>query len=249
MGKRYDMAQVTEEVPRGAAPETGSLSLAGSAQALSVKGGEALRDGPGATFDPAHHELWRTAGQALAECRQAVGDEVSIVVDGGIRRDGALDLALPFRGDTAMLGSAFAGTQETSGKVVQKPVVLPDATRTAQVPFRAPRGIASIGAIRDWLDLDDMAEADLEAPGAENLGSLGASSRLGPRDHPRHGAASLLGGELRRPREPHRSAPPVGSARALRDQALGGGAARTLRAALTRFLLSSPTSDPLTRRG
>jgi IMP dehydrogenase len=107
--------------------------------------------------------------QALVECRLAVGDEVPIIADGGIRRDGALALALLFGGDTAMLGSAFAGTQETPGEVVQKPVLLPDAVRTVQVPFKVLRGMASIGAIRDRLDLEDMAEADLDALGAEGL--------------------------------------------------------------------------------
>jgi IMP dehydrogenase len=68
-----------------------------------------------------------------------------------------------------MLGSAFAGTQETPGEVVQKPVLLPDAVRTVQVPFKVLRGMASIGAIRDRLDLEDMAEADLDALGAEGL--------------------------------------------------------------------------------
>lgn len=107
--------------------------------------------------------------QALVECRRAVGDRVPIIADGGIRRDGALALALVLGGDTAMLGSAFAGTQETPGEVVQKPVLLPDAARTVQVPFKVLRGMASIGAIRDRLDLEEMAEADLDALGAEGL--------------------------------------------------------------------------------
>lgn len=107
--------------------------------------------------------------QALVECRLAVGDRVPIVADGGISRDGALVQALVFGGDTAMLGSAFAGTLETPGEIVHKPVVLPEAQRTVRVPFKVLRGMASIGAIKDRLDLEDAAQGDLAALGAEGL--------------------------------------------------------------------------------
>jgi IMP dehydrogenase len=106
--------------------------------------------------------------QALVECRLAVGDDLPIIADGGITRDGALMQALVW-GDTAMLGSAFAGTAETPGEVVQKPVLLPETQRTVRVPFKVLRGMASIGAIKDRLDLEDAAEADLDALGAEGL--------------------------------------------------------------------------------
>jgi IMP dehydrogenase len=106
--------------------------------------------------------------QALVECRRAVGDEVPIIADGGISRDGALMQALVC-GDTAMLGSAFAGTLETPGEVIQKPVLLPETQRTVRVPFKVLRGMASIGAIKDRLDLEDAAEADVDALGAEGL--------------------------------------------------------------------------------
>ena len=107
--------------------------------------------------------------QALVECRIAVGDRVPIIADGGITRDGALAQALVFGGDTAMLGSAFAGTLETPGEIVQKPVLLPEAQRTVRVPFKVLRGMASIGAIKDRLDVEDADEVDLEAIGAEGL--------------------------------------------------------------------------------
>jgi IMP dehydrogenase len=107
--------------------------------------------------------------QALVECRIAVGDRVPLIADGGITRDGALAQALMFGGDTAMLGSAFAGTLETPGEIVQKPVLLPEAQRTVRVPFKVLRGMASIGAIKDRLDVEDADEVDLEAIGAEGL--------------------------------------------------------------------------------
>ncbi|HXH82853.1 MAG TPA: IMP dehydrogenase [Candidatus Tectomicrobia bacterium] len=107
--------------------------------------------------------------QALVECRLAVGDDLPLVADGGIHRDGAMALALACGGDTAMLGSAFAGTLEAPGDVVQKPVVLAEGRRTVQVPFKVLRGMASIGAIRDRLDVEDAEEVDLAALGAEGL--------------------------------------------------------------------------------
>jgi IMP dehydrogenase len=107
--------------------------------------------------------------QALVECRLAAGGQIPIIADGGITRDGALVQALVFGGDTAMLGSAFAGTLETPGEIVHKPVVLPDAQRTVRVPFKVLRGMASIGAIKDRLDLEDAAQVDVDALGAEGL--------------------------------------------------------------------------------
>ena len=105
--------------------------------------------------------------QALFESRQGAGDAVPLVADGGIRRHGAILEALLFGGDTVMLGSMFAGTEETPGDVVQKPVLLPDQQRSVKVPFKVLRGMASIQAIRDRLDVEDEEVVDLEAIGAE----------------------------------------------------------------------------------
>ena len=105
--------------------------------------------------------------QALVECRQAAGDNLPLIADGGIKRHGAILEALLFGGDTVMLGSMFAGTEETPGDVVQKPVVLPDQQRSVKVPFKVLRGMASIQAIRDRLDVEDDEVVDLEALGAE----------------------------------------------------------------------------------
>jgi IMP dehydrogenase len=107
--------------------------------------------------------------QALVACRLAsgTGQGVPIIADGGIRRHGAILEALLFGGDTVMLGSMFAGTEETPGEVVQKPVLLPEAQRTVRVPFKVLRGMASIQAIRDRLDVEDADSVDIEAIGAE----------------------------------------------------------------------------------
>jgi len=107
--------------------------------------------------------------EALVSCRLAVGDRVPLIADGGIRRDGSIAEALIFGGSSVMLGSAFAGTTETPGDVVLKPVFMPESQKLVQVPFKVFRGMASIGAVRDRLDLEDVAPRELEALGAEGL--------------------------------------------------------------------------------
>ena len=107
--------------------------------------------------------------EALVECRLAAGKDqrVPIIADGGVKRHGAIFEALLFGGDTVMLGSMFAGTEETPGEVVQKSVMLPDSQKTVKVPFKVLRGMASLQAIRDRLDVEDADVADVEALGAE----------------------------------------------------------------------------------
>ena len=111
--------------------------------------------------------------QALVDCRLAVArstkPEVPIIADGGIHRHGALAMALMFGGDCAMLGSAFAGTDEAPGEVVHKSVLLPESQKTVKVPFKVLRGMASLEAIRDRLDVEDADRVELEAIGAEGM--------------------------------------------------------------------------------
>jgi len=106
--------------------------------------------------------------EALVACRAAAGT-VPLIADGGIKRDGALVQALLFGGDTVMLGSALAGTIETPGDTVQKPVVIPESHKTVKVPFKVFRGMASLQAIVDRLDVEDAESADVEALGAEGM--------------------------------------------------------------------------------
>jgi IMP dehydrogenase len=107
--------------------------------------------------------------QALAECREAADGRVPLIADGGVKRDGALVQALLFGGDTVMLGSALAGTTETPGDIVQKPVVIPESHKTVRVPFKVFRGMASLQAIVDRLDVEDAEVSDVEALGAEGM--------------------------------------------------------------------------------
>jgi len=107
--------------------------------------------------------------EALVSCRTAAGRKVPLIADGGIKRDGALVQALLFGGDTVMLGSVLAGTFETPGDTVQKPVVIPESHKTVKVPFKVFRGMASLQAIVDRLDVEDSESADVEALGAEGM--------------------------------------------------------------------------------
>jgi IMP dehydrogenase len=108
--------------------------------------------------------------QALVDCRLAVADsQVGLIADGGIKRHGALAESLLFGGDCAMLGSAFAGTEEAPGEIVHKSVLLPESQKTVKVPFKVLRGMASIEAIRDRLDVEDADRVELDALGAEGM--------------------------------------------------------------------------------
>jgi IMP dehydrogenase len=144
-------------------------------------------------------------GQALVDCRLAAdGTGIPLIADGGIKRHGGLALALIFGGDCVMLGSAFAGTEETPGEVVHKSVLLPESQKTVKVPFKVLRGMASLEAIRDRLDVEDADQVELDAIGAEGMEiSVPArgSARSIVRDMIKHlcssisygGAASLRG--------------------------------------------------------
>jgi IMP dehydrogenase len=107
--------------------------------------------------------------EALVQCRLAVGDRVPLIADGGVKRDGSITQALLFGGDSVMLGSVFAGTEETPGDVVLKPVLMPESQKIVQVPFKVFRGMASIAAVRDRLDLEEADNVEVEALGAEGI--------------------------------------------------------------------------------
>ena len=68
-----------------------------------------------------------------------------------------------------MLGSAFAGTHEAPGEIVHKSVLLPESQKTVKVPFKVLRGMASLEAIRDRLDVEDADKVELEEIGAEGM--------------------------------------------------------------------------------
>ncbi len=106
--------------------------------------------------------------QALVDCRVAAAPlDVPLIADGGIKRHGSIAEALLFGGDTVMLGSAFAGTREAPGEIVHKSVLLPESQKSVKVPFKVLRGMASIAAIKDRLDIEEADKIELEELGAE----------------------------------------------------------------------------------
>ena len=170
--------------------------------------------------------------QALVECRLAVADsDVAVIADGGVKRHGAMLEALLFGGDCVMLGSAFAGTEEAPGEVVHKSVVLPESQKTVKVPFKVLRGMASLEAIRDRLDVEDADKVELEAIGAEGM-EISVPARGSARhDRPRHDQASSA--RRSATAEPRRSASSrqfLGGPGEVPDQAVIVSAARIIRA-------------------
>jgi IMP dehydrogenase len=102
-------------------------------------------------------------------CRQAASDRIPLIADGGIKRDGNIAEALMFGGDSVMLGSAFAGTEETPGETVLRSVLEPESQKLVKVPFKVFRGMASLTAVRDRLDLEEADPGELAEIGAEGL--------------------------------------------------------------------------------
>lgn len=175
-GHSVVMERALEEFRR-AFPETeliaGNVATAAGAVFLKERGADGVKVGIG----PGGGCMTRMTTsfgvpqvQALVECRLALnGSDVAMIADGGVKRHGALLEALLFGGDAVMLGSAFAGTEETPGDVVQKTVVLPESQKTVKAPFKVLRGMASIEAIRDRLDVEDADTVELDALGAEGM--------------------------------------------------------------------------------
>jgi IMP dehydrogenase len=59
--------------------------------------------------------------QAIHEARLAVGDQMPIIADGGIRNDKDIFLALACGASSVMLGSLLSGTDESPGRVIEDP--------------------------------------------------------------------------------------------------------------------------------
>ena len=139
--------------------------------------------------------------EALVQCREAVGDRVPLIADGGVKRDGSIAQALLFGGDSRDARQrASPAPRRRPARIVLKSVLMPESQKIVQVPFKVFRGMASIGAVRDRLDLEDADAA--RARGDRRRGARGqrAGARIGADVHPRHAEAPVLGDQLRRRR-------------------------------------------------
>ena len=91
--------------------------------------------------------------QAIRETWSAVGGEITIMADGGIRHDKDIFLALACGADTVMLGSALSGTDESPGRVIEDP-----ANHSKKKIYR---GMTSPEAVLESLyDTDDVEAVD-----------------------------------------------------------------------------------------
>jgi IMP dehydrogenase len=109
---------------------------------------------------------------AVLDCaKSAKGSDVPIIADGGIRYSGDITKAIAVGADCVMIGSLFAGTDESPGEVVLY----------QGRSFKEYRGMGSIGAMRlgarDRYFQDDF-ELDTPGNGPEKLVPEGIEGRV-----------------------------------------------------------------------
>jgi IMP dehydrogenase len=109
---------------------------------------------------------------AIAECARAAAEkDVPIIADGGIRYSGDITKAMAVGGSAAMIGSLFAGTDESPGEIILY----------QGRSFKEYRGMGSIGAMRRGSrDRYFQDEYDLESggDGSEKLVPEGIEGRV-----------------------------------------------------------------------
>jgi IMP dehydrogenase len=109
---------------------------------------------------------------AIAECARAAAErDVPIIADGGIRYSGDIVKALAVGASSAMIGSLFAGTDESPGEIIL----------FQGRSFKEYRGMGSLGAMRRGSrDRYFQDEFDLESgkDGAEKLVPEGIEGRV-----------------------------------------------------------------------
>ena len=92
---------------------------------------------------------------AIADCARAAAKyDVPVVADGGIKFSGDVVKAIAAGAETVMIGSLFAGTDETPGQTVLY----------QGRSYKTYRGMGSLGAMRKG-SKDRYAQADVEDPG------------------------------------------------------------------------------------
>ena len=102
----------------------GNVGTGEGARFLAALGADAVKVGIGPGRG-CRTRLETAAGvpqlQAVRECWLALGDEVPIIADGGVRDDKDVFLAIACGASTVMMGSALSGTDESPGTVIVDP--------------------------------------------------------------------------------------------------------------------------------
>jgi IMP dehydrogenase len=102
----------------------GNVATGEGARYLADRGVDAIKVGVGPGRG-CRTRLETAAGipqlQAVREAWLAVGEEVPIIADGGVRHDKDLFLALVCGASSVMMGSALSGTDEAPGTVIEDP--------------------------------------------------------------------------------------------------------------------------------
>lgn len=118
----------------------GNVATAGGAKALLEAGADAVKAGVG----PGSICTTRVISgvgvpqiTAIMDCAKAVGKEIPIIADGGIKYSGDIVKALVAGASSVMLGSLLAGCEETPGKTI--------FLRNRK--FKQFRGMGSVGAM------------------------------------------------------------------------------------------------------
>ncbi len=141
---------------RGVELVCGNVGTAEGARFLKEVGASAIKVGIGPGRG-CRTRLETSAGvpqlQAIHECRMAVGDDLPVIADGGVKNDKDIFLALACGASSVMLGSLLSGTDEAPGRVIEDP-----ATREKRKIYR---GMTSPQAVFEAL-YDDEDPGELE---------------------------------------------------------------------------------------
>jgi len=153
----------------------GNVATAGATLALIERGVDAVKVGIGAGSICTTRVV---AGigvpmiTAVAACaRVAMERDVPIIADGGIRYSGDLTKAIAVGASSVMIGSLFAGTDESPGEVILY----------QGRSFKEYRGMGSLGAMRRGSRdryFQDEFDLDATTDGAEKLVPEGIEGRV-----------------------------------------------------------------------
>lgn len=130
----------------------GNVSTFDGAYALMEAGADAIKVGVGpgsmcSTRIRTGHGVPQLS--AIANCKDAVNNDCPIIADGGIRNSGDIVKALAAGADTVMIGSLFAGTEETPGVVLDGHKIYRGmASREAQMDWKGEVSVVEGEAVR-----------------------------------------------------------------------------------------------------